>query len=62
MLKIKTEKGDCSRPGVTFEDDGVNIAVENRQGRPLVLELFYRDSLKRAASVRFPKGSELGDM
>ena len=62
MLKIKTEKGDCSRPGVTCMGDAVNIAVENRQGRPLILELFYKKSLKKAGSVKFPKDSVLGDM
>ncbi len=62
MLKIKTEKGDCSKPGVTFTGDGINIAVENRQGRPIMLELFHRNGLRKAASVRFPKDSVLGDM
>lgn len=62
MLKIKTEKGDCSKPGITHTGDGINIAVENRQGRPIVLELFYRNSLKKAGSVKFPANSVLGDM
>ncbi|MBO4374327.1 MAG: alpha-amylase [Lachnospiraceae bacterium] len=62
MLKISAEKGDCSKPGVTVTPDGVNIAVESRQGRPVTLELFLKDSLKKAGSVRFPKDSVLGDV
>ncbi len=62
MLKFRTEKGDCGRLGVTYGDGSINIAVENKEGRPLLLELFYRKGLKKAASIRFPSSSVLGDI
>ncbi len=62
MLKFRTENGDCGRLGITDMGDHINIAVENKEGRPILLELFYRNNLRKAASLRFPSSSVLGDV
>jgi len=62
MKKFRTEKGDFEKLGVTICEDCVNIAVENKTLRPLVLELFDKKSLHRLGSVHFPASSRLGDV
>jgi len=62
MKRFRTETGDFDRLGVTLHEDSINIAVENRTSRPLVLELFDRKSLKKVCSLNFPSSCRIGDV